>query len=110
MALITEWRDENGNVEVRSEKSDLGGTMRLGAQQCQLVDDSLVRQLYNAPTIVERHRHRYEVNNMLLKQIEDAGLRVAGRSGRSVGRDHRSSESPVVRGLPVPSGVYFYST
>ncbi|STM07833.1 CTP synthetase [Escherichia coli] len=48
MALITEWRDENGNVEVRSEKSDLGGTMRLGAQQCQLVDDSLVRQLYNA--------------------------------------------------------------
>ncbi|XNM81695.1 glutamine amidotransferase-related protein [Escherichia coli] len=81
MALITEWRDENGNVEVRSEKSDLGGTMRLGAQQCQLVDDSLVRQLYNAPTIVERHRHRYEVNNMLLKQIEDAGLRVAGRSG-----------------------------
>ncbi|BED49263.1 hypothetical protein VEE48_04970 [Escherichia coli] len=81
VALITEWRDENGNVEVRSEKSDLGGTMRLGAQQCQLVDDSLVRQLYNAPTIVERHRHRYEVNNMLLKQIEDAGLRVAGRSG-----------------------------
>ena len=55
--------------------------MRLGAQQCQLVDDSPVRQLYNAPTIVERHRHRYEVNNMLLKQIEDAGLRVAGRSG-----------------------------
>lgn len=42
---------------------------------------TLVRQLYNAPTIVERHRHRYEVNNMLLKQIEDAGLRVAGRSG-----------------------------
>ncbi|XNM88689.1 glutamine hydrolyzing CTP synthase [Escherichia coli] len=81
VALITDWRDENGNVEVRSEKSDLGGTMRLGAQQCQLVDDSLVRQLYNAPTIVERHRHRYEVNNMLLKQIEDAGLRVAGRSG-----------------------------
>ena len=81
VALITEWRDENGNVEVRSEKSDLGCTMRLGAQQCQLVDDSLVRQLYNAPTIVERHRHRYEVNNMLLKQIEDAGLRVAGRSG-----------------------------
>ncbi len=67
VALITEWRDENGNVEVRSEKSDLGGTMRLGAQQCQLVDDSPVRQLYNAPTIVERHRHRYEVNNMLLE-------------------------------------------
>ncbi|MDP1465802.1 glutamine amidotransferase-related protein, partial [Klebsiella pneumoniae] len=64
-----------------SEKSDLGGTMRLGAQQCQLVDDSLVRQLYNAPTIVERHRHRYEVNKMLLNHIEVAGLRVAVRSG-----------------------------
>ncbi|MDT1904168.1 CTP synthetase, partial [Acinetobacter baumannii] len=70
-----------GNVEVRSEKSDLGGTMRLGAQQCQLSDDSLVRQLYGEPTITERHRHRYEVNNMLLKPIEAAGLRVAGRSG-----------------------------
>lgn len=55
--------------------------MRLGAQQCQLSDDSLVRQLYGEPTITERHRHRYEVNNMLLKSIEAAGLRVAGRSG-----------------------------
>ena len=81
VALITEWRDENGNVEQRSESSDLGGTMRLGSQQCQLTDDSLVRQMYGSETIVERHRHRYEVNNMLLKQIEAAGLRVAGRSG-----------------------------
>ncbi|TGD50035.1 CTP synthetase, partial [Salmonella enterica subsp. enterica serovar Poona] len=74
-------RDPDGPAEVPSEKSLLGGTMRLGAQQCQLSDDSLVRQLYGASTIVERHRHRYEVNNMLLKQIEAAGLRVAGRSG-----------------------------
>ncbi|MCT4702818.1 CTP synthase (glutamine hydrolyzing) [Enterobacteriaceae bacterium H20N1] len=81
VALITEWRDEEGNVEVRTEKSDLGGTMRLGGQQCQLTDDTLVRQMYGEPTIVERHRHRYEVNNMLLKQIEAAGLKVAGRSG-----------------------------
>ena len=81
VALITEWRDENGNVEVRSEKSDLGGTMRLGAQACQLSDDSLVRKMYGAETITERHRHRYEVNNMLLKPIEAAGLRIAGRSG-----------------------------
>ena len=77
VALITEWRDEDGNVEVRS---DLGGTMRVGGQQCNLSDNSSVRQLYGEPTIVERHRHRYEVNNMLLKQIEAAGLRVAGRS------------------------------
>ncbi|MDU6454024.1 MAG: CTP synthase (glutamine hydrolyzing) [Enterobacter hormaechei] len=81
VALITEWRDEDGNVEVRTEKSDLGGTMRLGAQACQLSDDSVVRKLYGEPVITERHRHRYEVNNMLLKQIEAAGLRVAGRSG-----------------------------
>ena len=80
VALITEWRDENGNVEVRSEKSDLGGTMRLGAQQCQLVDDSLVRQLYNAPTIVERHRHRYEVNVAYKDRLREAGLRISGQS------------------------------
>lgn len=80
VALITEWRDEDGNVEVRSEKA-IWRHHAPGAQQCQLSDDSLVRQLYGASTIVERHRHRYEVNNMLLKQIEAAGLRVAGRSG-----------------------------
>ncbi|MDT0175865.1 glutamine hydrolyzing CTP synthase [Pantoea sp. RRHST58] len=81
VALITEWRDENGNVEQRTESSDLGGTMRLGSQQCQLTPDSKVRQLYGSDTIVERHRHRYEVNNLLLKPIEAAGLRIAGRSG-----------------------------
>ncbi|WP_241607715.1 glutamine hydrolyzing CTP synthase [Rosenbergiella australiborealis] len=81
VALITEWRDEEGNVEVRDEKSDLGGTMRLGSQPCQLSDDSIVRKLYGSSTIVERHRHRYEVNNFLLKPIEQAGLRIAGRSG-----------------------------
>lgn len=97
VALITEWRDEDGNVEVRSEKSDLGGTMRLGAQQCQLDDESLVRQLYGEPTITERHRHRYEVNNMLLKPIEAAGLRVAGRSGMISWS--RSSKCRTIRGL-----------
>ncbi|EYU14503.1 glutamine hydrolyzing CTP synthase [Photorhabdus aegyptia] len=80
VGLITEWRDEDGNLEVRSEESDLGGTMRVGGQPCHLTKDSLVRALYGADTIVERHRHRYEVNNLLLKRIEDAGLRVAGRS------------------------------
>ncbi|MCT8263088.1 CTP synthase (glutamine hydrolyzing) [Proteus terrae] len=80
IALITEWRDENGNIEVRSGESDLGGTMRLGAQPCHLSGDSLVRTLYGKNTITERHRHRYEVNNLLLKRIEDAGLRIAGRS------------------------------
>lgn len=80
VALITEWRDEEGNLEVRSEESDLGGTMRVGGQPCHLVNGSLVRDMYGAETIVERHRHRYEVNNLLLKRIEDAGLKIAGRS------------------------------
>jgi CTP synthase len=80
VGLITEWIDEEGKVEVRSEGSDLGGTMRLGSQLCHLVEGSKVRALYGSDTIQERHRHRYEVNNMLLKQIEAAGLRVAGLS------------------------------
>ncbi|WP_272675669.1 glutamine hydrolyzing CTP synthase [Providencia sp. PROV092] len=80
VALITEWRDEEGNLEVRSEKSDLGGTMRVGGQPCHLVNGSLVREMYGSETIIERHRHRYEVNNLLLKRIEDAGLKIAGRS------------------------------
>ncbi|CDH03810.1 glutamine hydrolyzing CTP synthase [Xenorhabdus bovienii] len=80
VGLITEWRDENGNLEVRSEESDLGGTMRVGGQLCRLSEGSLVRKLYGQDDIIERHRHRYEVNNLLLKRIEEAGLRIAGRS------------------------------
>ena len=80
VGLMTEWLKGN-MLEKRAAAGDLGGTMRLGAQACQLSDDSVVRKLYGEPTITERHRHRYEVNNMLLKQIEAAGLRVAGRSG-----------------------------
>ncbi|EKD55271.1 MAG: hypothetical protein ACD_60C00019G0001 [uncultured bacterium] len=80
IALVTEWVDEAGQREVRSEKSDKGGTMRLGGQSCQLVEGSLARSVYGTPSIVERHRHRYEVNNHLLPQIIEAGLVVSGRS------------------------------
>ncbi|ATL93661.1 MULTISPECIES: glutamine hydrolyzing CTP synthase [Aeromonas] len=80
VGLITEWVDEEGNVETRTEGSDLGGTMRLGSQLCHLVEGSKVRQMYGSPTIYERHRHRYEVNNKLLPQIEAAGLKVTGLS------------------------------
>ncbi len=80
VGLITEWQDADGNTEVRSDKSDLGGTMRLGAQKCHLAEGSLARQLYGTETIEERHRHRYEVNNILLPQIEKAGLKVTGLS------------------------------
>ena len=80
VGLITEWINEEGEVETRDEDCDLGGTMRLGAQLCHLKDDSKVRQLYGTATIYERHRHRYEVNNNLLPKIEAAGLKVTGLS------------------------------
>ncbi|MGD9153379.1 MAG: CTP synthase [Gammaproteobacteria bacterium] len=80
VGLITEWMDASGKVEKRHRKSDKGGTMRLGGQVCVLKEGTLVRKLYDAPEIIERHRHRYEVNNDLIKQLEKAGMVVAGRS------------------------------
>lgn len=80
VGLITEWIDSEGNIEERTEKSDLGGTMRLGSQLCHLQDGSKARTLYGQPTIHERHRHRYEVNNTLLPKLEKAGLKVSGLS------------------------------
>ncbi|MDD5297908.1 MAG: CTP synthase [Rhodocyclaceae bacterium] len=80
IALITEWLDREGKVERRDENSDIGGTMRLGGQVCHLAEGSLARNIYGAAEIMERHRHRYEVNNTLLQQLEDAGLRVSGRA------------------------------
>ncbi|HBI20745.1 MAG TPA: CTP synthase, partial [Brevundimonas sp.] len=81
VALITEWRDENGNVEVRSEQSDLGGTMRLGAYDSTLTSGSKIAEIYGATAISERHRHRYEVNINYREAIEaKAGLVFAGLS------------------------------
>ncbi|AXS79710.1 CTP synthase [Dechloromonas sp. HYN0024] len=80
IGLITEWLDASGKVEKRSEDSDIGGTMRLGGQVCKLGEGTLARQIYGAPEITERHRHRYEVNNTLLAQLEAKGLVVAGRA------------------------------
>ncbi|NNH90280.1 glutamine hydrolyzing CTP synthase [Pasteurella multocida] len=80
VGLITEWQDAEGNIETRTDASDLGGTMRLGAQQCHLMAGSKARELYGAETIEERHRHRYEVNNVLRPQVEKAGLKVTGLS------------------------------
>lgn len=80
VGLISEWQDADGSLEQRSEDADIGGTMRLGAQECQLMPDTLVHASYGADRIVERHRHRYEVNNQLLPQLEAAGLIVSGRS------------------------------
>jgi CTP synthase len=80
IALITEWQDRDGRVEHRDAKSDLGGTMRLGGQECQLERDSLAHRIYGAERIIERHRHRYEVNNHYLPRIKQQGLRVSGTS------------------------------
>jgi len=80
VALITEWRTKEGTVETRNAQSDLGGTMRLGGQEALLVEGSLARKVYGAEKVIERHRHRYEVNNEYLPRLEQAGLRVSGRS------------------------------
>ncbi len=80
VGLITEWTDAVGNTEVRDEASDLGGTMRLGGQTCRLQDDSLTAKCYGKNTIVERHRHRYEVNNRYTDTLVEHGLSLAGRS------------------------------
>ena len=80
VGLITEWLDAEGNIEIRDEKSDLGGTMRLGAQKCHLTPGSKVHEVYGNTEIIERHRHRYEVNNNFVEQLEQAGLSFTGLS------------------------------
>ncbi len=80
IGLITEWVNARGGVEKRDEQSDLGGTMRLGAQESRLVANSRAREIYGSDVIVERHRHRYEVNNNYVDQLQQAGLRIGGWS------------------------------
>lgn len=80
IALITEWQEADGEVQQRDESSDLGGTMRLGGQQCRLVPGSRVQALYDTDIITERHRHRYEFNNHYKNKLLAAGLKIAGTS------------------------------
>ena len=80
IGLIHEWMDSDGEIDKRDENSDLGGTMRLGSQECLLSGNSLTSSLYGKSSIFERHRHRYEVNNHYVDQIESAGLNIAGKS------------------------------
>ena len=79
VALITEWLDRTGRIEARSEQSDLGGTMRLGAQKCPVDADTLARRIYGAE-VNERHRHRYEVNNVYVAQLEAKGYRISAHT------------------------------
>ncbi len=80
IGLITEWMGDCGNVQTRDENSDLGGTMRLGSQQCRLLQDTLAFSIYQKDVITERHRHRYEFNNQYLEKLESHGLRFSGKS------------------------------
>lgn len=97
IALITEWVDENGKLETRDAQSDLGGTMRLGGQLCHLQADSKVRELYGKDDIVERHRHRYEVNNTLISKLTEKGLKIAGLS----------TDNKLVEIIEVPNHPWF---
>jgi CTP synthase len=80
IGLINEWQTESGQVEQRSDQVDLGGTMRLGEQQCHLTPGSLSAEVYGGETCIERHRHRYEVNANYIKPLQDAGLVFSGWS------------------------------
>ncbi len=80
IGLITEWRGPNGEVEVRDENSDMGGTMRLGAQDCHLTPGSLIHEVYGTELISERHRHRYEFNNFYRDLLCDRGMKLVGFS------------------------------
>ncbi|MDG2035969.1 MAG: CTP synthase [Pseudomonadales bacterium] len=80
IALITEWLDEDGSRKSRSSDEDLGGSMRLGSQPCQLVEGSVAHSTYGVDEIAERHRHRYEVNDNYVERLQEAGLRIAGWS------------------------------
>lgn len=80
VALISEWQDDDGTSQQRTKSSDLGGTMRLGEQECRLEKNSKAHSIYNKNSIFERHRHRYEINNKFISAVEKAGLFVSGKS------------------------------
>lgn len=82
IGLITEWLDEKGELQVRNDDSDLGGTMRLGSQKAELVEGSKLHQIYGSKIITERHRHRYEMNNRYIEPLEEAGMSISGYSAK----------------------------
>jgi CTP synthase len=79
VALVTEWLDQTGRTERRSAASDLGGTMRLGAQKCPVEPGTLAHSIYGAE-VNERHRHRYEVNNLYVPKLEAGGMVISART------------------------------
>ena len=106
VALITEWMDRTGRIERRDATSDLGGTMRLGSQKCPVQPGTLAARIYGAE-VNERHRHRYEVNNIYVPQLEAAGLpRVGAHPDREPAGDHGAADAPVLHRRAVPPGVH----
>lgn len=99
IGLITEWIDIDGKVEVRDEDSDLGGTMRLGAQNSYLVPGSMAQEIYGTDVIFERHRHRYEVNNKYVETLQDAGMQVGGWS----------ENKTLVETIEIPEHPWFFA-
>lgn len=99
IGMIEEWEDKSGSVETRDENTDMGGTMRLGAQDCELVTGSLAANVYGSNKIHERHRHRYEVNNSLIGNLVNAGLVI---SGTSLGREK------LVETVELPNHSWFF--
>ncbi|MGE9657248.1 CTP synthase [Snodgrassella alvi] len=100
VALISEWQDRDGQIEKRDVNTNLGGTMRLGAQEVKLADSSLARNIYGKELIRERHRHRYEVNNYYVPQLEQAGLVIGGVS---TGHEH------LVETIELPNHPWFFA-
>lgn len=96
IALVTEWTNDDGTREVRDENADLGGTMRLGAQEIHLQKGSLYHRIYRKDCLRERHRHRYEFNNHYMQQFEEAGMLFSGRS-----------ENGLVEVIELPNHAWF---
>ena len=97
VGLITEWLDADGKVEQRTDRSDMGGTMRLGSQNCNLKANTKAREIYGSDIVSERHRHRYEVNNNYVAQLEEAGLKISGLS----------ADNQLVEMIEIPTHPWF---
>ena len=100
VGLIEEWTDQTGYIEQRDANSDMGGTMRLGAQVCHLIKGSEAREIYGQDQIKERHRHRYEVNNNYLAQLKEDGLVIGGLS----------SDKTLVETIELPEHPWFFAS
>ena len=103
VALITEWLDEKDQHQLRSKEYELGGSMRLGGQECHLQTGSRIQQIYDREHIHERHRHRYEVNNHYLDKLQKAGMVFSGWS-----RDHLLVETIELPDHPWFIGCQFH--